>query len=160
VVVSCTTVPKSNIQSIEVPPGLTDRQGEFGILAALADQPPPEKLDPSIEITDRALEAWFGFRYSRMRGDQGQWYLEARDRPNRRVVAGHQRDQYYIRLELVYDDTTVRLTVASSRNLDESSTRIHGAAIQWIQELEMDIRRALGQLSVRQPQPQPQPAGP
>jgi hypothetical protein len=142
--VSCTTVPKSSIGSIQVPGHLTERQVEFAILAALADQPPPDDLSPGLEITDRALKAWFGWRYQSARDARNRWFLEGRETD--RIFAGFQRGNYYVRVAISYSSAEVRFEVDDSRNLRESESRIHHAAVEWIQELEVRIRRFLGQL--------------
>ena len=142
---ACRTVPKSQIQDIDVPPGLTAQQVEFAILVSLADQPPPDDLGPGAEITDRALKAWFGWRYQSIREAQGDWFLEGRE-PGM-ILAGLQRRSHYLRLALHYSASQIRFEILDSRNLDETETMIHQAAAQWIQDLEIEVRRALGQLS-------------
>lgn len=145
-VLSCNTAPKSTIGSIRVPGHLTNRQVEFGILAALADQPPPGELSPELEVTDRALKAWFGWRYDSARGESGRWFLEGRETD--RILAGLQRDEYYLRVAIIYTSAEVEFEVVDSRNLRESKHRIHESAVAWIQELEILIRRSLGQLTI------------
>jgi hypothetical protein len=144
---SCKTVPLSEIRSIEVPGDLSAREVEFAILAALADDPPPDGLTPGIEITDRALKAWFGWRYKGLSEREERWFLEGRELGS--VLAGYQEDEYYVRISIDFDASQVSFRVLESRNLRHSETRIHRSVVEWITELEMEIRRSLGQLSVQ-----------
>jgi hypothetical protein len=145
--VACKTSWISRIQELEVSPGLSSQQVEFVILASLADNPPPLELSPELEITDRALQAWFGGFYRSARTSSGNWFLEGRS-PGV-VYAGLQRRSHYLRVGLHYDEAKIRFVIEDSRNLKQSHWRIHRSAVVWIQELEIDIRRSLGQLSVR-----------
>jgi len=148
VAVGCSTVPKSSIGHIDVPPGLSPQQIEFAILAALADDPPPEDLSPEVEITDRALKAWFGWRYKSMstRGKSNRWFLEGRS-PGR-ITAGTERGSHYLRVGISHNSNRIDFKIEESRNLAETSDRIHEHAVLWIQNLEIEIRRILGQLSI------------
>lgn len=146
-VLGCNTVPKEQIQAIDVPPGLSSQQVEFAILATLADNPPPDDLSPELDITDRALKAWFGWSYQSARENRGDWFLEART-PGR-ITAGIQRGRYYLRVGIIHGADQVSFHVENSRNLRESNIRIHKTAVRWIQDLEIEIRRSLGQLAVR-----------
>ena len=145
-VAACHTAPISRIHDLEVPAGLTSKQVEFVILASLADNPPPRELSPELEITDRALAAWFGPFYRSARSQGGSWFLEGRS-PGV-VYAGLQRDPYYLRVGLNYDGSKIRFVIEESRNLRQSRWRIHRSAVAWIEELEIDIRRNLGKMSV------------
>jgi hypothetical protein len=144
---SCRTVPVSEIRSIEVPGDLSEREVEFAILAALADAPPPGGLSPGLEITDRALEAWFGWRYKALSDRQERWFLEGREPGS--VLAGYQLDEYYVRLSIDFDASQVSFRIVETRNLPHCETRVHRSVIEWITELEMEIRRSLGQVSVQ-----------
>jgi hypothetical protein len=145
--VACKTTLISKIHDLEVPPGLSSQQVEFVILASLADNPPPRELSPELEIGDRALQAWFGPFYRSARTHSGNWFLEGRS-PDV-VYAGLQRRSHYLRVGLHYDRSEIRFVIEDSRNLKQSRWWIHRSAVVWIQELEIDIRRSLGQLSVR-----------
>lgn len=141
----CTSY-KSSINYIDVPKGLSKQQVEFAILASLANQPPPEGLSPELEITDRALKAWFGFGYNSVSGDRAGWFLEGRE--GGQIFAGLQRSSYYLRVAIDYSPQRVSFHVVDSRNLRETKYTIHRTAVRWIQDLEIAIRRSLGQLSV------------
>jgi len=136
---------KSPLRDIPVPPGLSEKQVEFAILAALAQDPPPAGLSPELEITDRALSAWFGSRY---RGSK-HWFFEGRD--TNRVHAGFSSGDYYLRVGIIYSTSLVSFEIEDSRNLRETSTLIHKAAVTWIQDLEIRIRGMLGQVVLLEP---------
>lgn len=144
---ACTTAPLSRIGSIRVPAGLAPRHVEFAILAALADRPPPGRLGPDVEITEPILRSWFGWDYKSDSQRRAGWFLERRG-PGR-VVVGRKRRHHYLRMAVLYDASRVRFEILDSHNLRQSETRIHERAILWIQELEVEIRRALGQLFVQ-----------
>ena len=146
--VACKTTWISNIHDLEVPFDLSSQQVEFAILAALADNPPPADLSPELEITDRALKAWFGPFYQSARTPGRNWFLEGRS-PGV-VYSGLQRGSHYLRVALHYDSSKIRFVIEESRNLRQRGGRIHRSAVLWMQELEIDIRRSLGQLSVRE----------
>ena len=142
---ACNTVSKGSLPGIDVPPGLTSSEIEFAILATLADQPPPEGLSPELEVTDRALKAWFGGRYQSAQKEHDRWFLEGRS--SNRVHAGIQRGQHYLRVGIVYSPSRIDFEIEDSRELRESRRSIHQAAARWIQDLEIQLRRSLGRLS-------------
>ena len=144
---ACNTARISQIHDLEAPSGLSSKEVEFVILASLADNPPPRELSPELDVTDRALKAWFGPFYRSARTQGGSWFLEGRS-PGV-VYAGLERGPYYLRVGLHYDESKIRFVIEESRNLRQSRWRIHGSAVAWIQELEIDIRRNLGKMSVR-----------
>lgn len=144
---ACTTAPLSSIGSIQVPASLAPHHVEYAILAALADRPPPDTVGPDVEITESVLRTWFGWDYKTDPNRQAGWFLEGRG-PGR-VVVGRERRRHYLRMAIVYDASWVRFEVLESHNLRQSETRIHERAILWIQELEVEIRRSLGQLFVQ-----------
>jgi hypothetical protein len=73
------------------------------------------------------------------------WYPESAD-PGV-IHAGLEKGPYYLRVAIDYDDSTVQTRIVESKQLRQTDDRIHKSAVQWIDQLEMRIRRALGQLA-------------
>ena len=142
----CKTVPESNIRDIDVPGELNTAQVEFASLVTLAERPPPEDLRPSERIADHALKAWFGPFYQSIQQPDGRWFLEARE--DQSITAGLQSGPAYVRVRMDYDAQSVRFELEETRNLRRYSNRVHERAVQWIQDLEVGIRRSLGRISM------------
>jgi hypothetical protein len=144
--IGCKTVPEASIRDIDVPEGLNAAQVEFAILVALAEKPPPEDLRPSEKIADQALKAWFGPFYHSIQQPVGRWFLEAREDDS--ITAGILSGPHYVRVRMDYDSRSVRFQLEETRNLRRYRDRVHERAVQWIQDLEVSIRMALGRISM------------
>jgi hypothetical protein len=70
-----------------------------------------------------------------------RWYPESTE-PGV-IYAGYQRKSHQLRVAIEYDETSVRLRIAGSTNLNESNGRIHKHAISWMSLLESSLSRAL-----------------
>jgi hypothetical protein len=122
------------------------RKPHRAILVTLAEKPPPADLRPSEKIADHALKAWFGPFYRSIQQPDGRWFLEAREEQS--ITAGIQSGPYYVRVRMDYDAHGVRFELEETRNLRHYADRVHERAVQWIQDLEVGIRRALGRISM------------
>lgn len=143
---ACATVRNVSPPPIPVPSGLTEPDVELAILLAVADPPEPPDLTPGQQITDSVLTAIVG-GYDSLSIPRQPWYFEARE-PGA-IFAGYQRGRYYMRVEVEFDTEAVSLSIADSRNLDQTETRIHAGAFTRLQTLENRIRRALGKVARR-----------
>ena len=131
-------------RTINVPPNLSTPDVETAIIASLTP-PPPEQLNAREQITDRALNAVLRRYRSVEDFPSNTWFPES-VAPGM-VEAGYKRGEYYLRAAIQFDDRTVNLRVIDSRNLRQNGDRIHKTAVVWLDSLDTQIRRALGQKS-------------
>lgn len=152
----CRTATIPTFDPIPVPPGLTVRQVEVAILAALANTPVPKDLSEGADIADRAMAAFFGpLRYqSGGSARTAEWYPESRQ-PGR-ILAGFNVRSHYLQVCLDFDSSTIRPSISGSRNLKQSETRIHKNAIDWVHRLEDRLRRSVGFMATYGTEGEPQ----
>lgn len=153
VLVGCkTTAIRDDV--IAVPPGLEAEQVEVALIAAIFSLTPPSGSGMSNPeaIADSALKAAFGWRYQSInprRRDAGRWHLEGRDHDRQIVYAGYQNKANYMRVAMTYTANDVRFSIVDSTGLRQSETKIHRAALAWMDELKMSARRTLGQAQLQ-----------
>ena len=140
-VVGCKTTSKSNIETLDVPTGLSTKDVEYAILAALETKP-AEELPSGQKVADRALRAALWPIYRSVDPSDEQWFLEGGS-PGV-LMAGYKRGDHYLRVAIHYNSEKISFVVDGSRNLRESEGSIHKAAVEWIRDLEMRIRRSIG----------------
>ena len=75
---------------------------------------------------------------------RGQWFVE--ERKSGLVVTAIHRRRHYLRVAIAYDAQRVDFTVEDSQNLRETEGMIHSTAVKWIHNLEIKVRRALGEI--------------
>ena len=145
----CKTRPIEPSDPIPVPRGLTQLQVRDAILYALSADPaptdPPPELTPGEEMADKglAIALWPFYRRVGSSRKEAAWFLESLE--ENVVVGGYERGRHYIRAEIRFDRHNVTVRIADAENLDYTpGSRIHKAAFVWIEQLERDIRRALG----------------
>ena len=141
----CRTVLIEERASITVPAGLNANDVEVAVLYELANQNVPADLTPGERIANNAMKALFLFRYQNVSDRQPGWYPESAE-PGV-VHAGFEKRAYYLRVAIEYTDSAIRVRLLESKNLAQTDQRIHKSAVVWIDQLEMRIRRALGQLA-------------
>jgi len=147
-ITGCRTTTIPTFEPIPVPPGLTAPQVEVAILHALVNTPIPKELSEGADIADRAMTALFGpLRYQSARSarNRPEWFPESRA-PGE-ILAGMNYKRHYLQVKIGFDTTAVRVGISNSRNLTQSETRIHKNAIQWIEQLDVRLRRSLGFMS-------------
>jgi len=71
------------------------------------------------------------------------WFLEAWD--DQLIAAGFQHKAHYLRVSIRVEVAGVVLSISDSKNLDQAGGSIHENALVWVDALELDIRRTLGQ---------------
>jgi len=141
---ACKSVPIEDRPPIAVPAGLTANDVELAILYDLAQQNFPTDLTPGQQISNNQLKALL-LTYRSVDGRKPGWYPESAQ-PGL-ICAGYDSGRHYLRVSIQYDDTTVKTRIIESRGLDQESGRIHKSAIRWLDGLEVQIRRALGQIA-------------
>ncbi|MEX2207671.1 MAG: hypothetical protein WEF50_15705 [Myxococcota bacterium] len=141
----CKTVPIEQRAPIAVPKGLTANDVEVAVLYDLANQNIPADLTPGERIADSAMKALFLFRYQTVSDRKPGWYPESAEQGV--IYAGFEKGPFYLRVAIEYTDSAIQTRLIESRNLSQTNTRIHKAAVLWIDQLEMRIRRSLGQLA-------------
>jgi len=144
-VLGCKTITNEQRAAISVPAGLNANDVQTAILYDLANQNLPTDLQPGEQIADNAMKAIFLYRYQSASGRKPGWYPEAVE-PGI-VFAGFEKGSHYLRVAVEYTDSAVQIRLIESRNLSQSDNRIHKAAITWIDQLEIRIGRALGQMA-------------
>lgn len=144
---SCRTAPITQRPPIAVPPGLTANDVKFAILEDLANRPEAPTLTPGEHIADDAMKVMLWPFYKGTPPAEQQWFPESVE-PGV-IYAGYQKQDYYLRVAIDYDDTSVRLRIVGSKNLNESDGQIHKSAFKWISTLENEIARALGRFVAR-----------
>jgi hypothetical protein len=142
---NCKTVPIEQRAPIAVPAGLNANDVEVAVLYELANQNVPAELTPGERIANNAMKALFLFRYQNVSDRKPGWYPESAEQGI--VYAGFEKGPYYLRVAIEYTDSAVQTRLIESKNLSQTDRRIHKAAPIWIDQLEMRIRRALGQLA-------------
>lgn len=142
---ACKTVLIEERASIGVPPGLNANDVEIAVLYELASQNIPSDLTPGERIANNAMKALFLFRYQNVSDRRPGWYPESAE-PGV-VHAGFEKGQYYLRVAIEYSDSAIRIRLIESKNLAQTDRRIHKSAVRWIDQLEMRVRRALGQMA-------------
>jgi len=145
VLLACHSVPIANRTPIAVPAGLNANDVEVAVLYELVNLNVPQNLKPGERIADSALKALFLFRYERASDRRPGWYPESAQQGV--IYAGYEKRTHYLRVAIEYSDSNVSVRLIESRNLDQTETHIHEAAMIWIDQLEMRIRRALGQMA-------------
>jgi len=145
VILGCKTVPIEQRAPIAVPAGLNANDVEVAVLYELANQNIPTDLTPGQQISNNAMKALFLFRYRSVSDRKQGWYPESAE-PGV-IYAGLEKGPYYLRVGIDYTDTSIQTHIIESKQLNQTDDRIHKAAIQWIDQLEMRIRRALGQMA-------------
>ena len=150
---SCKTVPNVSPPPIVVPDGLSYNDVERAILMAVTDSAtspasPTSPLAPSQKVTVNVQKTFIGSNIgSNEDGSNRDWYFE--DRKPGVVYLGYQRGALYMRVEARFDTESITLSIIDSRNLDQSGSRIHHGAFARLSNLEVEIRRSLGEV-VRQ----------
>ena len=150
VVLACTLgckssklVPIKQRASIAVPAGLNANDVEVAVLYELADQQVPADRAPGERIANSSR---FLFLYrSGPTPKAPSWYPESVEQGL--VYAGFEKGQHYLRVAMEYTDSVVQIRLIESRNLLQIDQRIHRNAIAWIDQLQVRIRRALGQMA-------------
>lgn len=145
---SCRTVTLTPRPPIPVPTGLSQVDVEAAVLASLSGDKGKKTLSAAEEITDNALKAGM-WRYESVRqGPSGTWFVESVS-PGA-VESGYVLRDHYLRAAIEFDDTTVNIRVVDSRNLQQDGDSIHKNAVRWLDQLEVQLRRSLGQKSLEQ----------
>jgi hypothetical protein len=141
VLVGCNSAPLSSIQVIPVPAGLTKDDVRVVIAAAAYERSKPaDAPNPIIALIGNPVEAAIASRI--LKPKERMWFVE--EAPGDSVILGYTQQDYYLRMEYRVSGQTIVPRVLSSRNLDQSTTSIHEGAIEWIQALEVEIRRQMG----------------
>ena len=141
----CKTVPIEQRASIAVPAGLNANDVEVVVLYELANQNVPANLKPGERIANNAMKALFFPFYQSVSDRKAGWYPESIEQGV--VYAGFEKGRYYLRVAIEYTDSVVQTRLIESKNLSQTGWRIHKSAVVWIDQLEMRIRRALGQMT-------------
>jgi hypothetical protein len=141
----CKTVFIEQRAPIAVPAGLNANDVQVAVLYDLANQNIPADLTPGERIANNAMKALFPFGYQSVSDRKPGWYPEAAEQGV--IYAGFEKGPYYLRVAIEYSDSAIQTRFIESRNLSQTNTRIHKSAVVWIDQLEMRIRRALGQLA-------------
>lgn len=137
----CSSAPLSSIQAIPVPAGLTKDEVRVVIAAAAYERSKPtDAPNPIIALIGSPVEAAIASRI--LKPKERMWFVE--EAPGDSVILGYTQQDYYLRMEYQVSGQTIVPRVLSSRNLDQSTTSIHEGAIEWIQALDVEIRRQMG----------------
>lgn len=140
---ACTTTDINSAQPISVPHNLTKQDVKLAILVAVYPEKAPTEWSPAEQMADSALNAYFGYAYSR--NSKGHWFVEE-VRPNS-VVIGFQNRSHYFRTEYIIQDTQIIQKIDGSRNLKQSDDSIHKAVFTWLGTLESKTRASMGNIS-------------
>lgn len=105
----------------------------------------PADLTPGERITDNAMKAFFLLRCQTVSDRKPSWYPESAEKGV--IYAGFEKGPYYLRVAIEYSDSAIQTRLIESRNLSRTCTRVHKTSVLRIDQLEVKIRRALGQLA-------------
>jgi hypothetical protein len=142
---ACRTVPLPEPYVIPLPAGMTPQQAEVAVLAGILNAPPPPEYDPTRTYSEQEFNSiiWQGFVGS---AHGRSWFPESREGST--IYAAVNTRGLYLRAAIEREPGSLRIRIVESRNLDQSETRIHKRAIQWLGNLEAHIRREVGRMSV------------
>lgn len=130
---ACTTTENISPASIAIPASLSMSEAEFAIMLTLKGAPKVSNI--AIAITDKILAGVFGVR-------KQYWFYEGRGQ--NLVNAGFHYRNFYMRVEISYNEKDVNFKIVDSRNLKQSGNSIHKKALVWLSHLELDVRETLG----------------
>lgn len=141
----CVTQPIQT-QETSVPAGLTATDVELAILLATGLTPPDST----------GYHTWDEFAKGCLRNagkqqisgpdlqDEDHWIFETADRSS--VKASYADGEETLEAKIDYSDRTVRISILSSRNLDEKAGQIDPQANDWLADLKARINRGLGRV--------------
>jgi len=141
----CTSADINSAPSISVPSGLTTQDVKLAILLSIDPAKAPPEMNVDQQMTDNALRAFFGYAYSKHADRRGQWFLE--EIRERSVLVGFDNRKHYFRAEFIIGDHAITQRIDGSRNLDQTSTKIHRATFDWLGMFETKIRQNMGTIS-------------
>ena len=140
---ACTTTDINSAQPISIPKNLTKQDVKLAILAAVYPEKAPREWTPAEQMADNALNAYFGYAYSR--NSKGHWFVEE-VKPNS-VLIGFENRGYYFRTEYIIENYQIIQKIDGSRGLKQSDNSIHKAVFKWLGELESKTRASMGNIS-------------
>jgi hypothetical protein len=148
--VGCRTTEIGPPVRISVPSGLSNEDTEVAIVAMLTAGNEVERKEPTDPNTHtliiaNPIGAMLLDAY-RTRAPSKGWFVESWDRD--RIFAGYQQGSHYLRILIAAGHEEVVVTIVDSKNLKQSSGRIHRSALEWVNRLEVNIRDALGRASL------------
>ena len=137
------TAPVPESRPILISPELTRQNIEIAIISALTNRPPPEEYDPRLRLDDETFKLFIWKHYVR---DAGRaWMIERRERGS--VTAAIARREYYLQVRVDYGGEEVRWRITESRGLEQENGRIHARAVDWLEKLDLRLRRELSRMS-------------
>lgn len=140
----CKTVPLPEPIEIEVPASLTAQQVELAILSGILNKRPPANYDPRVGLPEAEFQSLVWDHYLQSASARS-WFPESRE-PGY-VVAAVSARRHYLRVGISFDTRVITIRILESRNLLQSSGRIHKRVPLWLERLNEHIRRELGRMS-------------
>jgi len=123
---------------------MSAQQVELAILSGILNKPPPADIDPLRAYPDEEFQRLIWEHYLREARSRS-WFPESRA-PGVVYAVVNTRG-HYLRVALLFDDSSIRTEIVESRNLLQSGDEIHERALSWIANLHDHIRRELGRLA-------------
>lgn len=142
----------SNIKPILIPYGLDVRDVKAATIQALARtdiKPQSTNWEAIVDslLSARVLRYQSQFKKSRRnaRSSLSHWYIESVE--PEAVILGCQIRHHYMSVRMAVGDGKITPQIVTSENLRQTEDNIHGNAINWINEISVEIRKTLGQFS-------------
>jgi hypothetical protein len=129
----CSSAGLDQARSIRIRTGLTQQEAKAAILAATLPDKKPREWLPANDLSDRSLEAAYLRTHQKVPG-AALWSVDEIREDS--LILTYEHDKYLLRVQYDFGDRKVAPHIVASRNLNQTANRIHGNAVEWINELQ------------------------